>query len=138
MKHSIVHTGSSELMSSAPRNWRPKAHGLLTLSLVALTSLSLVIVLQYLVWQGNVKGGILLAPTINDFTAIQTFVYLYLPVVCILVYGMVWTWIDLTAKRLEPYYAMAKPGGAEAQTSLMLDYTSDFILLVPFKAAKLG
>ncbi|KAI9748276.1 MAG: hypothetical protein M4579_007269, partial [Chaenotheca gracillima] len=38
--------------------------------------------------------------------------------------------------RLEPYFQLSRPGGAEASNSLLLHYPIDFIALVPIKAAR--
>lgn len=47
-----------------------------------------------------------------------------------------WNWIDLDIKRLEPYYQLCSPHGALAEDSLLLQYPFDFIILVPFEAAR--
>ncbi|KAI9779104.1 MAG: hypothetical protein M1835_004766 [Candelina submexicana] len=49
---------------------------------------------------------------------------------------MLWSWIDLDAKRLEPYFQLSKPEGASASDSILLHYPFDFIAFVPLKAAR--
>lgn len=75
--------------------------------------------------------------TVKDFTIAQRFVYVYLPVLIFVAYGLCWTWIDQNAKRLEPFYSLAESKHTPAHLSVNLDYTSTYIFLVPFKAVKL-
>lgn len=124
------------LTGHAP-GWKPVTVGPSVLALVILFSIGLIVAVQLLLNKSLSAGGILFARSADDFTAAQTFVYLYLPVVLALIYGLVWTWIDLNARRLEPYFAMSHRKGASAEASIFLDYTSTFIAFVPFKAARL-
>lgn len=105
------------------------------LATVFCTSIILTVALQLLATKSERDGGILFAATVKNFSSGQSFVYIYLPVVITVLYGLVWTWIDLDARRLEPYYAMAESRGATAEKSLFLDYTSVFVAYIPIKAA---
>lgn len=131
-------TGKSKASSHGQscKSWSPVSYSLTVLGCLVLTTLGLIVVLQYLSWHSQADGGILFADTVNDLSTSQVFLYLYLPVVITVVYGLVWAWIDLNARRLEPYYAMARASGAKASASILLDYTSDFIAFVPLKAAR--
>ncbi|KAI9748336.1 MAG: hypothetical protein M4579_007253, partial [Chaenotheca gracillima] len=84
----------------------------------------------------SAKGGIFFADDINTLSIAKIFAYNYLPTLLAVSFGIFWGWIDLDVKRLEPYFQLSNPGGAEASNSLLLHYPIDFIALVPIKAAK--
>ncbi|KAK0636637.1 hypothetical protein B0T17DRAFT_504066 [Bombardia bombarda] len=50
--------------------------------------------------------------------------------------GLLWEIIYCSVYRLEPYYQLSKPEGTLVAESLALDYSGDFILWVPIKAAR--
>ncbi len=47
---------------------------------------------------------------------------------------MFWAWVDLDAKRLEPYFQMSKDGGVTAADSLFLHDPFDFVAWGPLRA----
>lgn len=49
---------------------------------------------------------------------------------------MLWSWVDLDVKRLEPWYQLSSSNGASAYESLLLHYPVDFLAVVPFQSAK--
>ncbi|CAD0098131.1 unnamed protein product, partial [Aureobasidium mustum] len=81
-------------------------------------------------------GGVIFAPSINDLPLSRTFGYLYAPTIIAVVYGLLWSWIDLDIKRMEPYYQLCNTRGALAEDSLLLQYPFDFVALIPFQAAR--
>lgn len=78
----------------------------------------------------------MLAPDLEKLPLSTTFAYLYLPTTVAVLYSMLWSWVDLDAKRLEPYFQLSKQEGASAENSLLLHYPFDFVALVPLKAFK--
>jgi hypothetical protein len=82
------------------------------------------------------NDGIIFATNISDIPLRRSFAYLYLPTVCAVIFSIYCAWIDLDAKRFEPYYQLAKPNGALGKDSLLLHYPFDFIPIVPFIALK--
>ncbi|KAI9830034.1 MAG: hypothetical protein M1819_005864 [Sarea resinae] len=104
-------------------------------SLVALSVL-LITLLEILSKKSEKYGGILFAEDLNDLPKGQSFAYLYLPTVIAVFYSMIWTWIDLDVKRLEPYFQLSQPGGAPAMDSVLLHYPFDFVAFVPIRAAR--
>lgn len=50
-------------------------------------------------------------------------------------YGILWSMLDLDVKRLEPYYQLSKPDGAPGRI-LFQDYAYNMSLVVPFRAMK--
>ncbi|KFY04786.1 hypothetical protein V491_09262 [Pseudogymnoascus sp. VKM F-3775] len=90
-------------------------------------------------------GGLVFAATVDDISTIATVSYLYLPTVVAVIYGMLWSWVDLDSKRLEPWFQLSKPEGAAAEDSLLLQHWAVFITgsamilvtwaIVPFQSA---
>lgn len=64
------------------------------------------------------------------------FSYLYVPTIIAVLYSLIWSWIDLDAKRMQPWFELSKKDGVTAENSLFLDYPYDFVATVPFKAAR--
>lgn len=92
--------------------------------------------MQWLLYRSQSQGGVLFADNINDLPLSKTFGYLYAPTIIAVVYGLLWNWIDLDIKRMEPYFQLCSPSGALAEESLLLQYPFDFVILVPFEAAR--
>lgn len=63
--------------------------------------------------------------------------YLYGPTIVAVLYSLMWNWVDLDVKRMQPWFELSRPGGAKASKSLNLTYPTDFIPLVPGQAFKL-
>jgi hypothetical protein len=109
-----------------------------------LVTLALIAVLEALSQAAGVgqnfmgNGPLVFAPTIDDIPASSSFAYLFFPTVVAVIYGMVWSWVDLDVKRLEPYFQLSKAGGAAAEESILLSYPFDFLALVPIKAGRRG
>ncbi len=83
-------------------------------------------------------GGVLFADSLDQLPFAETFAYRYLPTIVAVIYGMAWAWVDVDAKRMEPYFQLAKPEGALARDSILLSYPYEFLPLVPIKATKNG
>ncbi|KAL8891638.1 MAG: hypothetical protein Q9215_001406 [Flavoplaca cf. flavocitrina] len=49
---------------------------------------------------------------------------------------MLWSWVDLDTKRLEPYFQLSRPEGADRTNSLALNYPFDFVAYAPLKAIR--
>ncbi|KAI9830035.1 MAG: hypothetical protein M1819_005865 [Sarea resinae] len=99
-------------------------------------SVFLIVMLEWLSMKNRRNGGIILASNISDISPGLTFAWNYLPTIIAVCYSMIWTWIDLDVKRLEPYFQMSKSDGVSAANSLLLDYPFDFVAFVPIKAAR--
>lgn len=81
-------------------------------------------------------GGLAFASTVDDLSVAATFSYLYLPTVIAVFYSMIWSWVDLDTKRLEPWFQLSKAEGATAENSILLQYPFDFLAFVPIRAAR--
>jgi hypothetical protein len=60
----------------------------------------------------------------------------YVPTVIVVGVSILWELVDVTVRRLEPFYQMSRPNGANIQNSLSLDYITAFNYFVPFQMAK--
>ncbi|EME42944.1 hypothetical protein DOTSEDRAFT_88953 [Dothistroma septosporum NZE10] len=102
-------------------------------ALLASTALLLAIV-QWLCFVSHRDGGILFAENTNELPLSRSFSYLYLPTLISVIYGFLWTWVDLDIKRLEPYFQLSQPGGTTAGASILLSYPLEFLVTVPVRA----
>ena len=96
---------------------------------------AIIILLGLLLWKSQQDGGVLFAANINDLSTICSFMYLYLPTLIAVMYSMLWSWIDLDVKRLEPFFQLSNSRGAAAADSVLLHYPVDFLAAVPIRAA---
>ncbi|KAI9676013.1 MAG: hypothetical protein M1817_000756 [Caeruleum heppii] len=118
------------------RGWRPSTLRSPFLAAPILFSIILIVVLQYLSNNSARDGGVVFLDNIDDFPKSLTFCYDYLPTILTVSLGIIWSQVDLDAKRLEPYFQMSNPIGSLGCDSTLLDYTMDYAMFVPFKAAK--
>lgn len=116
--------------------WKPISLRLPFLTFVLLATCTLIVVLQWLLHKSQTTGGVIFADNMSNLPLSRTFGYLYAPTIIAVVYGRLWSWIDLDIKRMEPYYQLCKTGGALAEDSILLQYPFDFVALVPFQAAR--
>ncbi len=101
-----------------------------------ISTVLLIAILQLLLSKSQRLGGIIFAPDLDKIPLSTTFTYLYLPTVTAVVYSMLWGWIDLDVKRLEPYFQLSTDEGVSAANSVLLHYPFDFVAFVPVKAFK--
>ncbi|KFY32827.1 hypothetical protein V495_08699 [Pseudogymnoascus sp. VKM F-4514 (FW-929)] len=121
--------------------WKPATLRFPVLGSIFTVTVLMVIVLEILAYISVGKnnsngGGLVFAATVDDISTIATVSYLYLPTVIAVLYSIVWSWVDLDSKRLEPWFQLSKPEGATAEDSLLLQYPFDFLPFVPIRAAR--
>jgi hypothetical protein len=92
--------------------------------------------IELLAQQSSKAGGLSLTSDPDTTPTVVRFAYLFLPTIVAVVYGMIWNWIDLDVKRIQPWLEMSASGGALGQDSLFLEYPYDFMAFVPFRAAR--
>ncbi|KAJ4201904.1 hypothetical protein NW767_006440 [Fusarium falciforme] len=127
---------TSEEDSNSTKGWKPLSLSTpILLAVIALTLL-LAAAVETIAQRSAAQGGLALSPTLDDLPGYAKFSYLYVPTIIAVLYSMIWSWIDLDVKRMQPWFELSKPKGATAENSLFLDYQYDFVALVPFKAAK--
>ncbi|KAK7414718.1 hypothetical protein QQX98_006486 [Neonectria punicea] len=116
--------------------WKPLS--LSTPILVGVTILTLLLAgaIETLAQRSKAQGGLALSLSLDDIPEYAKLSYLYVPNIIAVLYSIIWSWIDLDAKRMQPWFELSKPEGAKAEDSIFLDYQYDFVASVPFKAAK--
>jgi Protein of unknown function (DUF3433) len=118
------------------RPWKPLTLTPFVLVPTVVFTALLIVALGLLQWQNARNGALFFAPTEDGFSESDLFLYRYLPTIIIVIYGSLWSWIDLDVKRLEPWYQLSKKQGVVGSQSLSLQYPLDFSAVVPIKAAK--
>ncbi|KAJ0168155.1 hypothetical protein CTA2_9293 [Colletotrichum tanaceti] len=116
--------------------WKPLTLSAPVLFSFAFVSFLLAVIIEVLAYQTRVKGGLALSRSADDIPALANFCYLFLPTIVAVIYSLLWSWIDLDVKRMQPWLEMSRPEGATAARSIFLDYPYDFIAFVPLRAAK--
>ncbi|KAI9874731.1 MAG: hypothetical protein M1830_009346 [Pleopsidium flavum] len=86
--------------------WKPASLKPIVLVPTILITIAIVIILGLLLWKTRRDGGILFAQKIDDLPAGYSFAYLYLPTIVAVMYSILWSWIDLDVKRLEPFFQL--------------------------------
>ena len=118
------------------RKWRPwTLHPAILLSTLSFT-LGIIALLEYLQRSSDANHGIAFAISRDTISLALTFLYLYLPTLIAVLYSTWWSWVDLDAKRLEPWYQLSSTTNCNAQHSLLLQYPVEFLAWIPFRAAK--
>lgn len=117
-------------------SWKPLTFSAIILGPVITFTALLVVLLGILQSLDARHGALFFASSLVGFTSFQNFLYRYLPILVIVLYGITWSWIDLDVKRLEPWYQLSQKASVTAEKSLLLHYPVDFLPFVPFKAAK--
>ncbi|KAK1718589.1 uncharacterized protein CLUP02_07930 [Colletotrichum lupini] len=116
--------------------WKPLTLGAPALFSFAFASLLLAAIIEILAQQSQNQGGLALSDSADDIPAFANFCYLFLPTIVAVIYSLLYSWIDLDVKRMQPWLEMSKPEGATAERSVFLDYPYDFVAFVPLRAAK--
>ncbi|OBT67469.1 hypothetical protein VE03_03067 [Pseudogymnoascus sp. 23342-1-I1] len=121
--------------------WKPTTLRFPVLGSIFAVTVLMIIALETLAYLSTGKnnsngGGLAFAATVDDISTIATVSYLYLPTVIAVFYSIMWSWVDLDSKRLEPWFQLSRPGGATAEDSILLQYPFDFMPFVPIRAAR--
>ncbi|KAJ2994271.1 hypothetical protein NUW58_g1602 [Xylaria curta] len=116
--------------------WIPWTLRTPTLSALIIISLLLVACIEMLAQKGAKEGGLSLSESIDSIPQISFLASSYLPTFLALSYCLIWSWVDLDSKRIQPWLELSKEGGSTAQSSLFLDYSSEFLAFTPFRAAR--
>ncbi|KAH7129784.1 hypothetical protein B0J13DRAFT_132401 [Dactylonectria estremocensis] len=124
------------LVTPASKGWKPRSLSIPVLSAVIALTLILATIIEILAQRGQARKGLAKAPTLNELPQYATISYRYVPNIVAVLFSLLWNWIDLDVKRIQPWTELSKPGGVTAQNSILLDYPSDFIAVAPVRAAK--
>ncbi|KAH8688160.1 hypothetical protein BGZ61DRAFT_353025 [Ilyonectria robusta] len=123
-------------MDTRSGGWKPLLLSTPVLLGVAALSLILFAVIETLAQLSQVRGGLALSSSQDEIATYAMLSYLYVPTVVAVLFSMLWGWVDLDIKRIQPWIELSKSTGATAEDSILLDYPSDFIALAPIRAAK--
>ncbi|UKZ93441.1 uncharacterized protein TrAFT101_008355 [Trichoderma asperellum] len=118
------------------KGWKPLSMEPAILVLLTLLTLLIAGGIEVLAHLSKSKGALALSRTQDEIPQYAMLSYLYAPNIVAVLYSLMWSWVDLDVKRMQPWFELSKPGGATAENSLFLDYPYDFIATVPIKAAK--
>jgi hypothetical protein len=121
-------------------NWKPFPMRPLYIIMLAIVSLSLAGVQEYLCQRSKPlaqgPGGLFQYDSPSDISTAVFFCWKYLPTIVMVSYGVLWQITDYDVKRLEPYYQLSQPTGSTADKGLNLDYVTLWAYFVPVKAIK--
>jgi hypothetical protein len=101
------------------------------------TGLLLVLMLatiEYLRYTSSRDGGLSFADSLETLPKALKFMSSIGMTIVAVAFSMLWNWIDLDVKRMEPFFQLAKEEGATAKDSLLLTYPVEFLPLVPLTA----
>ncbi|CZS94144.1 uncharacterized protein RAG0_04191 [Rhynchosporium agropyri] len=124
---------------NASNGWKPVTlrapilGAFIFISLAIITGLEVLYVISLRPENG---GGLAFAADTDSLSTATSFGYLYLPTIIAVCYSIIWSWVDLDVKRLEPWFQLSRDGGATAEESLLLQYPYDFLPFIPFTAFK--
>jgi hypothetical protein len=62
----------------------------------------------------------------------------FVPLILAVIYTIPWRILDSTIREMKPFYQLHRSGGALARDSLCLDYSTSFLITVPFKSLYRG
>ena len=136
-----IQSGTRRVNPHLHKGWKPVTLRYHVLSSFIIICLSLVAVLEVLSYYSTGKdgengGGLAFAARVDNLPTTASFFYLYFPTVLAVIYSMLWSWVDLDVKRLEPWFQLSKVDGATAKDSLLLHYPFEFLAFVPIKALR--
>ncbi|UKZ70819.1 uncharacterized protein TrAtP1_011788 [Trichoderma atroviride] len=116
--------------------WKPLSMDPAILMLLTILTLLIAGAVEVLAQLSQAKGGLALSRTQDEIPQYAMISYLYVPNIVAVLYSLIWSWVDLDVKRMQPWFELSKPEGATAENSMFLDYPYDFIATVPIKAAR--
>ncbi|TFA98844.1 hypothetical protein CCMA1212_009395 [Trichoderma ghanense] len=132
----LIKTLVVDASPSCRHGWKPSTMKAPVLISFAISSVVIIVLLEVLVQRSRKLGGLSLVDDADEIPSAVNLTYLYLPTIIAVLYSLVWNWIDLDIKRMQPWTEVSKPNGATGRQSVFLDYPVDFVAFVPFKAAK--
>ncbi|PON24519.1 hypothetical protein TGAM01_v206449 [Trichoderma gamsii] len=118
------------------KGWKPLSMEPAILVLITLLTLLIAGAVEVLAHLSQSRGGLALSRTQDEIPQYAMISYLYVPNIVAVLYSLIWSWVDLDVKRMQPWFELSKPEGATAENSMFLDYPYDFIATVPVKAAR--
>ncbi|KAL6897586.1 hypothetical protein GGI43DRAFT_97388 [Trichoderma evansii] len=118
------------------RGWKPLSMEPAILVLLTILTLLIAGAIEVLAHLSKAKGALALSRTQDEIPQYAMISYLYGPNIVAVLYSLIWSWVDLDVKRMQPWFELSKLEGATAENSMFLSYPYDFMATIPFKAAK--
>ncbi|KAI1265987.1 hypothetical protein F5Y18DRAFT_384188 [Xylariaceae sp. FL1019] len=118
--------------------WMPWTMKPPALSTLIILSLSIAVLLEVLARRAATEGGLALSQSVDSLPGTVRYATAYLPTAIAILYAILWSLVDVDAKRIQPWLEVSRSGGSTAENSLLLDYPFQFLALVPYKAFKQG
>lgn len=119
-------------------NWKPFSMRMYYIISLTVLALALAAVEEMLCQKSLQKqrqnGGLVAFNDVLNVSTIAFFSWKYLPTMVTIIYAVLFSIMDFDIRRLEPYYQLSQPSGAQAAASLNLDHLTMFQYFVPFKA----
>ncbi|KAM0264279.1 hypothetical protein ACHAQJ_000768 [Trichoderma viride] len=128
--------GQSRKKDGSQQGWKPLFMKAPILMLLTVLTLLIAGAIEALAQLSHSKGGLALSRTQDEIPQYAMISYLYVPNIVAVLYSLIWSWVDLDVKRMQPWFELSTSEGATAENSMFLDYPYDFIATVPIKAAK--
>ncbi|KAK3378246.1 hypothetical protein B0H63DRAFT_418148 [Podospora didyma] len=116
--------------------WKPHTMRAPVLVAVIVLTLALAAAVEVISQKSQRQGGLSLSNSIDEIPLASKFAYLYATTIIAVVYSIVWTWVDLDIRRMQPWLELSRPGGAVADSSILLDYPFTFLAFIPFSAGR--
>ena len=98
-------------------------------------SLGLIAAIEYFAQQSLRQGGLSLSTKADRSTKVMIYSQ-YAPTIIAVLYSLVWTWIDLDIRRIQPWLELSRSEGSHGESTMLLDYPFEFLAFIPLKAWK--
>lgn len=117
-----VREGSSvgereDQVGEEPPHWKPWAIRSPIIMFFIIVSVSLVAIIEVLVQKSQASGALAPSRSVDEISNSAQLASLYLPTAISVLYGILFSCIDLDVKRMQPWVGLAKAGGASAENS---------------------
>ncbi|KAE8154074.1 hypothetical protein BDV25DRAFT_136219 [Aspergillus avenaceus] len=123
------------LCNDGTPGWRPATLRGRYLALLAGSMLVMIIAIEAMRMESEARGALAFFEATDDVTRGQQVAYTYVPMVVGVMIGVMWSFTEYDALRLEPYFILSKPKGAPADV-LLLNYVFGHFTTTPFRAAR--
>lgn len=115
--------------------WRPATLRGIYLGSLAGLMLTMLITIGGIYLGSAARGGLAIFSSTEDIATAQQVAYTFVPMVMGVIIGVMWSFTEYDALRLEPYFLLSNPKGASADT-LLLNYVFGHFTTTPFRAAR--
>ncbi|OGM46664.1 hypothetical protein ABOM_004685 [Aspergillus bombycis] len=115
--------------------WRPATLRSIYLGSLAGLMLTMLITIAGIYLGSAARGGLAIFSSTDDIATAQQVAYTYVPMVMGVIIGVMWSFTEYDALRLEPYFLLSNPKGTSADV-LLLNYVFGHFTTTPFKAAR--